>query len=578
MLAPINARFKWIVVLGLVSLAIVLITGCSAQTSQPAAAPTKAAAQAAPATAQSTAPSATKEVAPAGTAAPASKQVVVFPNIGITEPPTTDPAVAGDGNSMEVVSLVYSGLVKLDENLKPVADAATKWDVSSDGLVYTFYLRQDLKFSDGTPVTAEDFAYSINRALNPATKSAAAKTYLSFIAGAKDVLAGKAATASGVKVLDPLRLQITLEKPISYFLDTFAFATSAVVKRAAVEANNGDFTKVATNIGTGPFVIKSWEHNAEMVLVPNPYWYGGKLQLAEYRMPFVKDVATAYKMYEAGQADLTTVPSDNIADAGKQSDFARAPRLRTTALVLNLKQPPLDNPKVRQALAAGLDRATIDNVVLKGQLAPIKGIIPPGMVGYNPDIKGYDFNPDKAKQLLTEAGYPGGKGLPQLTLSFPTGGPDPDTARTATAMQQMWKQVGIDVKLNGMDFSAFLKARNEHSLPFIYTGWGADWPHPSNYLSLLLRSGMGTNWCDYSNPKYDQSVDEADHTFSDEKKQLALYAEAEQMAVSDAAWIPIGSHVRMYRLKPQVHGFVSNPSWTLGVMAPDWTKVSVSPR
>ncbi|MCL4459714.1 MAG: peptide ABC transporter substrate-binding protein [Chloroflexi bacterium] len=569
MLSPTNRRFNWMGVLVIVSLIAVLVGSCAAPP-QPTPEPTKAVIAATP----TAAPSPTKPPAPTPT--PAPKQVLIFPNIGITEPPTTDPALAGDGNSVEVVSLVYSGLVKQDKDLRPVPDAATKWEVSKDGLVYTFYLRNDIKFSDGTPCTAEDFAYSINRTLNPATKSRQAKAYLGIIAGATDVLEGKAATASGVKVLDPLKLQITLTKPISFFLDTFYFTTSAAVKRAAVEANKGDFTKVETNIGTGPFMIKSWVHGAEMVLVPNPYWYGGKLQLAEYRMPFVKDAATAYKMYLTDEAHLTTVPSDNIAEAEKQPDFVRAPRLRVATLVLNLKHPPLDNPKVRQALAHALDRATIDNVVLRGQLAPIKGIIPPGMMGYNPNIKGYNYDLNKAKQLLAEAGYPGGKGLPPLTLSYPTGGPDPETTRTVTAMQQMWKEVGIEVKLNGMEFGAFLKARNDHTLPFIYTGWGADWPHPQNYLSLLLHSGLPTNWCEYSNPKYDQLVDQADVTFADEKKQLALYAEAEQMAISDVAWIPIGSHVRMYRLKPYVHGFVPYPSWMLGVMAPDWTKVYLS--
>ena len=581
MLSPILRRLNWMAILATASLIAAVAVGC-AGSAQPTPAPSKPASQAAPATpaapAPTKAPAAAPTAAPTAAAKAAPGGAIIFPNIGITEPPTTDPAMAGDCNSMQVVSLVYSGLIKQDKDLRPAPDAATNWDVSKDGLVYTFHLRKDIKFSDGTPATAEDFAYSINRALSPALKSANARTYLGNIKGAQDVAAGKADKVAGIKVVDPYTLEITLEKPISFFLDTFTICTASVVKKAAVEANSGDFTKVETNVGTGPFMIKEWKHNSEMVLVPNPYWYGGKVQIAEYRMPFVKDAATAYKMFLTGQADLTTVPLDNLADAEKQPDFLRAPRLRTTTLVIDINKAPFDNPKLRQALAHALDRATIDNVVLKGQLAPISGIIPPGMAGHNPSIKGYEYDKEKAKALLAEAGYPGGKGLPPITLTYPTGGPDPDPARTVTAMQQMWKEVGIDVKLNGMDFNAFIKARNEHSLPFIYTGWGADWPHPQNYLSLLLHSGMGTNWCEYNNPKYDKLVDEADVTFADEKKQMGLYAEAEQMAISDVAWIPIGSHVRMLRMKQGIQGFVPNPSWTLGVMAPDWTKVTVAAR
>lgn len=558
------------------SMVALLAIGC-AGSAQPTPAPAKPAATSAPAAA-TTAPATAATAASAAAAKPAGGGVVIFPNIGITEPPTTDPAMGGDGNSIQVVNLVYSGLVKQDKDLRPTADAATKWEVSKDGLVYTFQLRPDVKFSDGSPVTAEDFAYSINRALSPALKSANARTYLGGIKGAKDYSEGKANKLAGVKVLDPQKLEITLEKPISYFLDAFAIGTASVVKKAAVEANKGDFTKVETNIGTGPFMIKEWKHNSEMVLVPNPNWYGGKVQIAEYRMPFVKDAATAYKMYQTDQADLTTVPLDNLAEAEKAADFVKGARLRTATLVINTKKAPFDNPKLRQALASALDKATIDGAVLKGQLAPIKGIIPPGMVGHNANVKGYDFDKAKAKTLLAEAGYPDGKGLPQITLSYPNGGPDPDPARTVTVMQQMWKEVGIDVKLEAMDFAAFIKARNEHSLPFIYTGWGADWPHPQNFLSLLLRTGMGANWCEYSNPAYDKLVDEADVTFADEKKQLAMYAEAEQMAISDVAWIPIGSHVRMMRLKQGIQGLVPYPSWTLGVMAPDWTKVTAPAR
>lgn len=575
MLSPTRGRYNWMGIL-LVSLMAAVVIGCAGST-QPTPTASKPAATTAPA-----APAATKAPAAAPTTAPAAKAgpsgAIIFPNIGITEPPTTDPAMAGDGNSMQVVNLVYSGLIKQDKDLRPAPDAATKWEVSKDGLVYTFHLRPDIKFSDGTQATAEDFAYSINRALSPALKSANARTYLGNIKGAKDVAEGKADKVAGVKVLDPLKLEITLEKPISFFLDTFTICTASVVKKAAVEANKGDFTKVETNVGTGPFMIKEWKHNSEMVLVPNPHWYGGKVRIAEYRMPFVKDAATAYKMYQTDQAHLTTVPLDNLADAEKAPDFLKAPRLRTATLVINTKQAPFNNLKLRQALAHALDKATIDNVVLKGQMAPISGIIPPGMAGHNLNVKGYEFSKEKAKTLLAEAGYPEGKGLPAITLTYPTGGPDPDPARTVTVMQQMWKEVGIDVKLNGMDFSAFIKARNEHSLPFIYTGWGADWPHPQNYLSLLLRSGMGTNWCEYSNPQYDKLVDEADVTFADEKKQMALYAEAEQIAISDVAWIPIGSHVRMLRMKQGIQGFVPYPSWTLGVMAPDWSKVTVGTR
>jgi ABC-type oligopeptide transport system substrate-binding subunit len=500
---------------------------------------------------------------------------------GVNELPALDPPLAGASQSVGVISLVFEGLVRLDRNLNIAPAGAESWDVNDGGKTFVFHIRKGLKFANGDAVTAEDFAYSLNRAFGADFANGNAGYYLSNIVGATDVTQGKAQTISGVKVIDPQTLQISLQTPSVYFLYQLTFPASFVVSKKAVDANPKGWTDTA--YGTGPFKVKEWKHNQSITLEPNPNYWLGQVQLAEIQMPFIQDPATALKEYQTNQLDIMgtyNFPADQLSAVQSNPEFHQVNQFFVTYIGFNNVKAPFKDVRVRQAFAKAVDKDTLINKVLEGSMVRADTIIPPGMPGFNQSAaKIQDLNKDEAKKLMADAGFADGKGFPKIALSI--NNQDPTYAKIAAALQQMWKEtLGVEVDVNTEELSKFNddmtatanKPDDTAAMTFYISVWGADYPDPQNFVSQQLRSGVGNNNGHYSNAEFDKLVDAADVN-PDLKARLGAYQQAEQIALTEVGWLPLYYGKANMLIRSTVKGLVVTPQGLFPDV--DWTKVVV---
>jgi ABC-type transport system substrate-binding protein len=478
-----------------------------------------------------------------------------------TEPTTLDPAVVQDGPTIDLLQQVYQGLVGWGEKneIVPLLAAAMP-KVSADGRTYTFTIRDGAKFHNGRQVTAEDLKYSITRSLDPKLKSPVAMSYLNDIVGAAQVADGKATDLAGVKVVDPKTIAITIDKPRAYFLGKLTYATAYAVPKEEVEKGklvDGARIIDETNaVGAGPFKLDSYVRQSKVTLAAFPEYWGGKPKLERIERPIVLDAQTARNLYDTGALDLLTLDKSQYEQDRNNAALKNEIKLwnRAATFYIGMNQThyaPFKNRKFRQAVAHAIDKDTILQNVLLGVNPKAEGILPIGMPGYDPTIKGLPYDPEKAKALLAEAGYANGQNLPPLKLTFRQ--KTPDLAKTAQVVKEQLAAVGIPIELNEMEWGAYLKATHDHQVDFFHQRWSADYLDPQNFLSVLLRTGAPENNANYSNPAYDRLLDEADSTL-DTKKRMALYNEAERMVVADAPWVPVYYQRDIELVKPHVTG------------------------
>ncbi len=503
------------------------------------------------------------------------RHVLVWPNVGVTDLPQLDPALSSDSNSDQAVELIFSGLVKLNPHLQVVPDAAYSWQVSPDGKTYTFYLPAQLRFADGAPVTAQDVIYSFDRSLQMTATAIqeggnGGLFYLGHILGAADVAAGHASSASGLKALDDHTLQIQLDAPIAYFLIDLTAPPAFIVPRQLIQHYGGK-NWVDHALGTGPFLLGHWTHSVRMTFLPNPYYYGDKPTLDELDMPFAQDPHAALLSYRAGQYDLTTsIIGPDYPQAHTEKNFYEATFLGTDALIPNAGMEPFNHPEVRQAFALALDAQVLAHEVMGDSVTPSKTLVPPGMPNYMPSsVQGLGPNAQQALQLLQSV-YPDISMLPPVTLTYPTS--DLPQAE-AQAMQSMWQRaLEVHVNLAPIDPSTYERELDQGQVQLGVLNWTADLADPWDLLTLYLRSGAPENVGGWTNPQFDQGVDQADLMFNDPGQRTALYQQSEQLAVSQAAWIPFDHPKFTAFIAPYVHGIVVTP---LGLMVPDWSLMTV---
>ncbi|HEY7414980.1 MAG TPA: peptide ABC transporter substrate-binding protein [Ktedonobacteraceae bacterium] len=500
----------------------------------------------------------------------ASRQVLTLPNVGTEEIGVLDPAQGPDANSAVAVNMIYSGLVKVDKNLGVLPDQAT-WDISSDKKVYTFKLRPDIKFSDGTQVTAQDYVYTWTRALLPEVGSPIATFFESNIVGASDVNNGKTKTLSGVKALDAHTLQVTLTQSTPYFLEDLTTPLFDPLNHSLIDKyGQKNWTQhVMEGAGTGPFSVKTWNHRVSMIFVPNQYYYGPKTKLTEVDMPIVNDPSTAFKAYRAGQYSLiwNILPTDQQAAEGLPG-FMRQSLLQTDLLFFDNAKPPFNNVAVRQAFAYAIDRNELVHAVFKDTVQPAPTIIPPGMPGYQPNYPGLPYNRAKAKQLLQSV-YPDVTKLPSITFSYPS---SQVSSNEVAALQQMWQNaLGIQVKVNAIDLTSYNDKTAKHLIQFGFTQWGADFPDPYDWLALNLTTNAGNNNGQWSNATFDHTIAQAETL--DGQARLALYNKAEQIAIQDVGWLPIDHQALAAVIPSWVHGVTLNGD---GLYFGDWSNVYIS--
>ncbi|MBV8694506.1 MAG: peptide ABC transporter substrate-binding protein [Ktedonobacteraceae bacterium] len=510
--------------------------------------------------------------APTGTSALATKQVLTFPNVGTAEIGYLDPALGPDTNSAIAVNMIYSGLVKTDKDLNVLPDQAT-WSISDSGKVYTFTLASNLQFSDGTPVTAQDYVYTWTRALLPEVNSPIAIFFEKPIVGANDVNTGKAKELAGVKALDAHTLQVTLTRPTPYFLADLTTSLFFPLNHRIIDKyGQKNWIQYAADngIGTGPFMVKRWQHNVKMTLVPNPHYYGQKTKLTTVEMSFVKDQSTAFQSYQAGQYDFTwNLTVTDQAVARNTPGFKILPILQTDSLFFDNTKPPFDNLAIRQAFAYATDKFTLAHVFFKDSVTPAPTIIPPGMPGYQSDYQGIPYDRGKAKALLQSV-YPDVSKVPPIIFSFPSSQVTPDEA---AVLQQMWQNaLDIQVKLRPVELNAYNDEAMKHEIQFGFIEWTADFPDPYDWLTLNLFSTATNNNGAWRDATFDQLVTTADTTSSGTER-IALYNRAEQIAISNVGWLPLDHETETAIIPSWVHGVTLNST---GLFFGDWSEVYIT--
>jgi oligopeptide transport system substrate-binding protein len=480
------------------------------------------------------------------------QQALVLAGGETTNPREYDPATThGSGDK-----LVYSGLVSFDPRLNLTPDLAATWDVSSDGRVYTFHLRENAKFHDGRPVTAQDVVYSWERALSPALGSDTASTYLGDIMGAHEMVNGEAEHVSGLQALDDHTLQVTIDAPKPYFLLKLTYPTAFVVDRTNVESGEEWFR---TPNGTGPYKMTEWRRFEQITYEANPDFYLGKPSIPYVIVQLFSGVGL--RLYEAGEIDLTGISYDSVErflDPSEplHNELLTGVDLCTGYVVFDVTKPPFDDLKVRQAFSMAFNRQKYIDVVLSGRALPAIGIFPPGLPGFNINLDGLPYDPNRARQLLAESKY--GNNLPPII--YTEGGIGSSIGADVAALIQMWQQVlGVEIMVENLEPNYYYERilAGQHGQIF-GGGWCADYPDPENFADVLFHSGSTQNSGGYSNPELD-SLLEAARVEQNVNKRIEMYQQAEQIIVNDAP-VLFTIHSLSYQLvKPYVKGYVFTP-------------------
>jgi len=515
----------------------------------------------------------------------------LFLNLGPGDVPTIDPALSTDTSSVQIVEETTVGLTRQNEETTATEPGiATEWKQSADGLKWTFKLRNDVtwvKYNTATGkveqvldkdkkprvVTAKDFEYGVKRTLNPKTASDYAYVLNFFIKGGEafntadtkklsEAELKKLEDAVGVKALDDFTIEFTTIEPTG-FLPMVAGMWVAHAQPSWLIAEKGDrWTEAGFFQGYGPYTLKEWVHESSITIIANPFWPGTpnipKPKINEVTW-YMLDDTPAMANYETGKQDAAGVPLADIdrvkADPKLSKELKIAPILCTYYYGFNTKKKPMDNPKVRLAFSMAVDRVSLIKNVTKGDQEPAQWFARPGLAGA-PTLKDYPdlgvkFDAAKAKALLAEAGYPDGKGLPEITLMYNT---HEGHKKIAEAIQQMWKTtLGVEVKLANQEWKVYLKTLQTDSPQIWRLGWCQDYPDANNFDKEVFRTDgheyKATNW---SNKKFDDLVDQAGRE-TDLKKRTELYAQAEKILVyDDAAMIPIYWYTRVTLTKPYV--------------------------
>lgn len=473
------------------------------------------------------------------------------------DPITLDPAVSGEMISHEYIQQIYNGLLRLDEDLEPSPDIAERWEVSADGRTYTFYLRKDVRFQDGREVTASDCKYSLERACRPATGSLTAATYLGDIVGVNEVIAGQREEISGVSVVDAHTLQVTIDAPKSYFLAKMTYPVAFVVDRNEAEVGGGWWREPN---GTGPFRLQSWDKENRLILEKNEYYHGEKAGVGT--VVFQLWGGVPMNMYETGEIDATDVNInyiDKVADpAGNfYRELQIVPELSFSYIGFNHTRPPFDDVRLRQAFNMAIDKDKMVSLVFRDMMEGADGILPPGIPGFNENLRGLDFDVAAAKSLIADSTYGSVENLPPITIT--TMGWGGLVSNSLEAIVHEWRQnLGVEVTVRQLEPEQFLYNLKQEKDEMYHLGWVADYPHPQDFLELLFRTGEENNAGEYSNPAVDDILKQAGVEL-DYDASLALYQEAEQMLVEDAACIPLWFPRNYFLVKPYVSGYELTP-------------------
>lgn len=454
--------------------------------------------------------------------------------------------------------LLFSGLVSLDPRLNLTPDLAETWEVSDDGTVYTFHIRENARFHNGREVTAQDVVYSWERAASPEIKSDTALTYLGDIVGVREKAAGQAESISGLKVIDEKTLQVTIDAPKPYFLLKLTYATAFVVDKENVET--GEEWVRAPN-GTGPYRLREWKSFEYMVYEANPDFYLGAPSI-----PYV--VVKLYagddvRLFETGEVDIAGVglySAERMLDPAEplHANLVAGVGLCTSYVVFDTTQPPFDDVNVRKAFSMAFDRQRYIEVVLRGLALPAIGPFPPGLPGFNYQLQGLPHDPDAARQLLAQSKYGGPEGLPEIV--YTDAGAGSYVGMDVAALAEMWEQeLGVTLKIENIEYNYYYDQIFSGNHGQIFGGgWCADYADPENFADILFHSGSAQNHGGYSNPELDALLERA-RVEQDVTERIAMYQQAEQMIVNDAPVLFTTHSLSFELVQPYVKGYIFTP-------------------
>lgn len=467
-------------------------------------------------------------------------------------PTTLDPAKVQDIDTMDVLNNVYEPLVNYDENNKIVGVLASDWKVSEDGTTYTFTVRQ-AKFHDGSPVTAKDVKASWERSLCRDVNSPIADTYLGDIVGAKDFAAGKTDDLTGVKVLDEHTVEVRIDKPRPYFLGKLTYPCCDILPSSLGRKEVAD---VKQAIGTGPFLISSYQPDQRLQMKRFDDYYGDKAQIDGIDRNIVKDPSTRLIMYEDHQSDMVTLEKQDwkkVQDDPKFKDqFQMIKRPAVFYLLLGEKAfAPFRDRHVRRAIMMAIDRKRIADEILKGVPLATRWL-PEGILDGKPSEGPLPFDVDAAKKELAMSPYKTGSAIPPFELTIRADNTDAKFIAEQVA-NDLKQNLGLTAKPRALEWGALLKARNRGELGCVFLSWYGDYLDPQNFLSMLLTTGAPANYDFWSNPQFDKLCAAAD-VERDPAKRESLYLQAESLMLQEVPRVPLYFGVDGVLVSPRVHG------------------------
>ncbi len=485
-----------------------------------------------------------------------------------TEPQDLDPQAVTGLPEHKILMALFEGLLSTDatgQKLEP--GIAESWDISPDGLVYTFHLRKDAQWSDGTPLTSADYIQSYRRMLTPELGAEYAYLIFNFVAGAREYYRGEITDFDhvGFKAPDPHTLQVTLKQPTPFLLSIiashyawYAVPVHVISKFGPTDRKNTPWTRPGRLVGNGPFVLKEWLPNQRIEVVRNPrYWDAARVKLDEVHFYATEDIAAEERMFRTGQLDITYELPNSKIDVYRRE---RPESLQTTPYLgvyfyrCNVTRPPLNDKRIRRALALAVNRDTLVKRVLRGGQSPAYAMSHPDCAGYSAQAQ-LTEDIAEAKRLLAEAGYPGGKGLPPIELLYNT---SENHRAIAETLQAMWrKNLGVDVRLTNQEWKVYLDSQHTMNFQLQRSGWIADYIDPHVFFELW-ETDNGNNNSGWSNPEYDRLLHEALRT-ADTAARYAIYQKLDAILIDELPAIPLYYYSKTNAMHPRVKGYLPTP-------------------
>ncbi|MBI3850901.1 MAG: peptide ABC transporter substrate-binding protein [Verrucomicrobia bacterium] len=478
------------------------------------------------------------------------------------EPQDIDPQTVTGVIEDHIIVALFEGLVSEDpHDLHPVPGVAERWDISDDKKTYTFHLRRNARWSNGAPVTAQDFVRSYRRILMPSL--AAEYAYMLYVAvNAEEFNTGKITDFSqvGFKALDDFTLEVRLKNPTPYFLSLlnhyswFPVPISVIERCGPIDQRGNRWTRPENFVGNGPFRLTKWKVNDVLVVKKNAtYWDADKVRLREIRFYPVESHETEARAFQAGQLHMTYEAPLSKIDYYKKyhPELLRIdPFLGTYIYRFNVTKPPLNDKRVRRALAMTVDRVAIATRIRRAGEIPAYSFTPPDTAGYTCRAK-LPYDPEQARKLLAEAGYPNGQSFPKLTIMFNT---LESHKAIAEAVQEMWKkELNIEVELENQEWKVYIDNQRTLNYQIGRYAWIGDYVDPNSFLDMFITDG-GNNQTGWSNKEYDRLIAEAGRT-GDQPKRYELFQKAEGILLDEAPMVPVYHYVQPFLIQPSVQGW-----------------------